>query len=179
MVFGHGKNENTETVPYRLQRVEEMSQKCWRAGRTLRRNSRSFSSRPSLSWFATQNWLDRAENASKWIKLAQADHSYRLSRKEFERYQGQWYLTLNKSGKNAPMRLRSDFRAAVTIKNRLHRESGEERAEPIPFQQHQRWHPSSSNDSWWKLGPRPKAGGAHEFESFFQLFVAVGFVYSW
>ena len=82
-------------------------------------------------------------------KLAQVDHSYRLSREEFKRYQGQRYLTLNKSGKNAPMWLRSDFRAAVTIKNRLHRESGEERAEPIPFQQHQRWHPSSSNDSWW------------------------------
>ena len=31
------------------------------------------------------------------------------------------------------MQLRSDFRAAVTIKNRLHREPGEERAEPIPF----------------------------------------------
>ena len=44
-----------------------------------------------------------------------------------------WYFTLKKSGKNAPMRLRSDFRAAVTIKNRLHRESGEERAEPILF----------------------------------------------
>ena len=69
-------------------------------------------------------------------KLPQEDHSYRLSRKKFKRYQGQWYLTLNKSGKNAPMRLRADFRAAVTIMNRLHRESGEERAEPIPFQQY-------------------------------------------
>ena len=68
-------------------------------------------------------------------KLAQEDHSHRLSRDEFKRYQKQWYLTLNKSGKNAPMRLRSDFRAAVTIMNRLHRESGEERAEPIPFHQ--------------------------------------------
>ena len=76
-------------------------------------------------------------------KLAQEDHSYRPSREEFKRYQGQWYLILNKSGKNAPMRLRSDFRAAVTIKDRLHRESGEERAEPIPFQQCQRWHLSS------------------------------------
>ena len=64
-------------------------------------------------------------------KLAQEDHSFRLSKEEFKRYQGQWYLTLNKSGKNAPMRLRSDFRATVTIKNRLFRESGEERAEPI------------------------------------------------
>ena len=39
-------------------------------------------------------------------KLAQEDHSYRPSRDEFQRYQKQWYLTLNKSGKNAPMRLR-------------------------------------------------------------------------
>ena len=82
-------------------------------------------------------------------RLAQEDHSFRLSKEEFMRYQGQWYLTLNKSGKNAPMRLGSDFRAAVTIKNRLHRDSGEERAEPIPFQQYRRWHPSSSSDSWW------------------------------
>ena len=63
-------------------------------------------------------------------KLAQEDHSYHLSREEWLRHQKHWYLTLNKSGKNAPMRLRSDFRAAVTIMNRLHRESGEERAEP-------------------------------------------------
>ena len=81
--------------------------------------------------------------------LAQEDHSCRLSREEYLRYQKHWYLTLKKSGKNAPMRLRSDFRAAVTIMNRLHRESGEERAEPIPFQQYQRWHPSSSSSSWW------------------------------
>ena len=89
------------------------------------------------------------EKCIEMDKLAQEDHSYRLSRDEFQGYQKQWYLTLNKSGKNAPMRLRSDFRAAVTIKNRLHRESGEERAEPIPVQQYQRWHPSSSSDSWW------------------------------
>ena len=82
-------------------------------------------------------------------KLAQEDHSYRLSRDEFQRYQKQWYLTLNKSCKNAPMRLRSDFRAAVTIKNSLHREPGKERAQPVPFQQYQRGHPSSSSDSWW------------------------------
>ena len=50
--------------------------------------------------------------------------------------------------KNAPMRLRPDFRAAVSLKNRLHRESGGELAEPISPQQFWRWHPSSS-DSWW------------------------------
>ena len=40
---------------------------------------------------------------------AKQDHTYHLSKEEFKRYQGQWYLTLNKSGKNAPMRLRPDF----------------------------------------------------------------------
>ena len=37
------------------QRAGEMSQK------KFRRNSRSFSSRPSESWLATKNWLDRGE----------------------------------------------------------------------------------------------------------------------
>ena len=49
-------------------------------------------------------------------ELAKQDYTYRLSEEEFKRYQGQWYLTLNKSGKNAPMRLRPDFRAAVSLK---------------------------------------------------------------
>ena len=56
-------------------------------------------------------------------KLAQEDHSYRLSHEDCLTYQKHWYFTLNKSGKNAPMRPRSDFRAAVTEMNRLHRES--------------------------------------------------------
>ena len=54
---------------------------------------------------------------------------------------------LNKSDKNWVMRLRPDFRAAVSLKNRLHRESGEEIAEPISAQQFWRWH-SPSSDSW-------------------------------
>ena len=89
-------------------------------------------------------------SASKWINWhRKTNHSYRLSHEGHLRYQKHWCLTLNKSGKNAPMSLRSDFRAAVTTMNHLHRESGEERAEPIPVQQYQRWHPSSSSSSWW------------------------------
>ena len=57
-------------------------------------------------------------------KFAQKDHTYRLTpekRKDTKkRYQGQWYLTLNKAGKHKPMKLRSDFQAAVSMKNRLH-----------------------------------------------------------
>ena len=80
-------------------------------------------------------------------ELAQGDHTYRLPTKEFKRYQGQWFLTL-KSGKNALVRLRPDFRAAVPLKNRLYRESGEEIAEPISPAHYRRWH-SSSSASWW------------------------------
>ena len=55
------QNWRTERVLYRFQRVEEMSIKSWRSRRTLPRNSRSFSKRSSLSWIATQNWLERAK----------------------------------------------------------------------------------------------------------------------
>ena len=82
-------------------------------------------------------------------ELEKEDHTYHLSPEEFTRYQGQWYLTVNKSGKNGPMKLRSDFRAAVSIKNRLHRESGEQFEEPTAPEQYRRWHPSSSTS--WEL----------------------------
>ena len=63
--------------------------------------------------------------------------------------------------KNAPMRLRSDFRTAVTLMNRRHRESREEPPEPIPFHQYQKsggYPSSSSKSSWWQW---EKTGGAH------------------
>ena len=58
------------------------------------------------------------------------------------------------------MKLRSDFREALTSMHRLHRESGEERPEPIPFYQGGIRRP---------LLPVPhggsgmKTGGAHNF----------------
>ena len=64
-------------------------------------------------------------------ELAKENRTYHLSTEEFKRYQGQGYLTLNKSGKNESMRLRPDFRAAVSLENRLHHASGEQLAEPI------------------------------------------------
>ena len=74
-------------------------------------------------------------------ELAKEDHTHHLTPEEQRRYQGQWYLTLNKSGKNGLMKLRSDFRCAVSIKNRLHRESGEKVEEPISPEQYRKWHP--------------------------------------
>ena len=94
-------------------------------------------------------------------KLAQENHSYCPSSEEYERYRKNWFISLNRSGKNAPMRLRSVFRTAVTIKNRLHRESGEERPESIPSHHYQRWQSSSSSSLHGGSGI--KTGGAHNF----------------
>ena len=82
-------------------------------------------------------------------KLAQEDHSYRLSYEEYERYQKHWYLTLNKSGKNAPMRHRSDFR------NRSHNN------EPSPLRIRRRT--SRTNLPVLHGGIVKKTGGAHNF----------------
>ena len=88
------------------------------------------------------------QKCKEWDGLAKEDHTYHLTPEEKKRYQGQWYLTLNKAGKNWPMKLRSDFRAAVSMKNRLHHESGEQVEERLHPNQQRRWH-SSSSASWW------------------------------
>ena len=55
------------------------------------------------------------EQMCKWMdELAKEDNTYHPTPEEYRRYQGQWYLTLNKSGKNGPMKLRSHFRVAVS-----------------------------------------------------------------
>ena len=109
-----------------------------------------------------------------WDELAKEDHAYKLTPEEKRKYKGQWYLTLNKEGKNGPMKRRSDYRAYVMMKNRLHHESGEPIEEVIhPGQQrriqqgqevfsedyfsnarvdrHTGWEywPSSPSSSWW------------------------------
>ena len=71
--------------------------------------------RNSIPWPMTRNEIQH-------IVIRNSDHSYRLSKEVFKRFQGQWYISLK--GRNAPMKLRSDFREALTKKHRLHRESG-------------------------------------------------------
>ena len=88
------------------------------------------------------------QKCKEWDELAKEDHTYHLTPEEKKRYKGQWHLTLNKEGKNGPMKLRSDFRAAVLMKNRLHHESGEQIEERLHPDQQRRWH-SSSSTSWW------------------------------
>ena len=76
------------------------------------------------------------QKCKEWDELAKEDHTHKLTPEEKRRYKGHWYLTLNKTGKNGPMKLRSDYRAAVKMKKRLHYELGEPIEEPIhPGQQ--------------------------------------------
>ena len=55
----------------------------------------------------------------EWDELAKEDHTYKLTPEERRRYKGQWYLTLNKAGKNGPMKLRSVYRAVVNDEESL------------------------------------------------------------
>ena len=91
-------------------------------------------------------------SASRWTNLHRKTtpvaHPLRSSRD----FRKTGLSHLNKSGRNAPMKLRSDFREGLTEMHRLHCESGEERPEPIPFCQYQIWYSSSSSSStsWWQ-----------------------------
>ena len=71
------------------------------------------------------------QKCKEWDELAQEDHTYHLTPEEYRRYQGHWCLTLNKAGTHGLMKLRSDFRAAISMKNRL------PHAQPHPNQAHQ------------------------------------------
>ena len=83
----------------------------------FQRDSENRDSQPKIGW--------TEEKCIAMDKLAQEDHSYCPSSEEREGYKQNWKISLNKSGRNAPMKFRSDFREAVTIMNRLHCESGE------------------------------------------------------
>ena len=112
-----------------------------------------------LTFRDSQLRIDRTEGICiQMDEVAQKDFTCRMSSDEYMRYKKNWWISLNTSGRNAPMKLRSDFSEALTKMHRLHRESGDERLAPIPFWQYQQWHPSSSssstswwqwNDSWW------------------------------
>ena len=49
------------------------------------------------------------EKCIEMDELAQENHSYCPSSEVFERYNKNGFITLNKSGRNAPMKRRSDF----------------------------------------------------------------------
>ena len=49
------------------------------------------------------------EKCIEMDELAQKDFTFRPSSEEFERHKKTWSISLNTIGRNAPMKLRSDF----------------------------------------------------------------------
>ena len=62
------------------------------------------------------NHVQESDGQNKSAK--KVDHTYKLTPEEYRRYKGQRYLILNKAGKNGRLKLRSDYGAAVMMKNR-------------------------------------------------------------
>ena len=76
--------------------------------------------------FQTQVVIDRS-NPRAWDVLADEDHTYHLSEKEYFYYKNKWWLHSNKSCSDTlPLRKRSDFKQALSTLERLHQEAGEE-----------------------------------------------------
>ena len=74
--------------------------------------------------------------------FAKEDHTYHLTPEEQRRYQGQWYLTLNKSGKNGLMKLRCLYQKSSLAK----------KLKSIFLQnQYRRWHPFQAHRSGTSL----------------------------
>ena len=115
------------------------------------RNSRSLSERYK-NILIRNSKIGRSEaKCIEMDEVAQKDFTYHLSSEEYERCKKTWSISLNTSGRNEPMKLRSDFSEALTKMHRLHRPSGEVRLAPVLFYQYQTWHSSSSSSStsWW------------------------------
>ena len=113
------------------------------------RNSRSLSERFKISWFATQNWLDRGEVHQDGRVGTERFHLSPINWGVWEIQEKLIYLAEHIWPKCTD---ETDFREALSNMHRLHRESGEERLAPIPFYQYQKLHSSSTSysTSWWQ-----------------------------
>ena len=47
-----------------------------------------------------------------WDILAEQDHTYHMSESEYFHYRQNWWISVNKSGDQGPLRKRSDFNQA-------------------------------------------------------------------
>ena len=100
-------------------------------------------------------------------KLAQDDHSYLLSKEEFQRYQKTLVSHIKQIGQECTDTTSIRLPSRSHNHDRLHRESGEERAEPFFLFNSVKDGALLPQVFLGGIGTRPKAGGAHEFNSFF------------
>ena len=84
---------------------------------------------PTRSWIpCPSDWKQsRWRSFSTMDVLADDDHIYHLSDKEYFYYRNKWWLHLNKSGSDTlPLTKRLDFKRALSTLQRLQQEAGEE-----------------------------------------------------
>ena len=92
------------------------------------------------------------EVCRRWDVLADEDHTYYLSEKEYFYYKKKWWLHLNKSGSDTLLlRNRSDFKQALSTLKRFHQEAGGDQLPPTPYWKNKQWKSASSSSStWWE-----------------------------
>ena len=92
------------------------------------------------------------EVCRRWDVLADEDHTYYLSEKEYFNFKNKWWLHLNKSGSDTlQLRKRSDFKQALSTIERLHQEDGGEQFAPTPYWKNKQWKSASNSSStWWE-----------------------------
>ena len=73
------------------------------------------------------------QKCKEWDELAKRRSYISSHSRGKKRYQGQWYLTLNKEGNNGPTKLQSDFGAAVLMKI-VHTTNQENKSKSVSIQ---------------------------------------------
>ena len=84
------------------------------------------------------------KNSTIWLGMRGRDAVRKSTLKGKEKMPRTRVSYSDKAGKNGPMKLRSDFRAPVSMKNSLHHKSGEPVEERLHPNQQRRWHSYSS-----------------------------------
>ena len=96
----------TNKTPYCPYFEKEMHQQgFWK-------NSRPLPERFNISWIATRHWTNWRSMHPDGQGRAERFLTYRMSQDEYFRYKKDWWISINTSGRNEPMKLRSDFSEA-------------------------------------------------------------------
>ena len=101
VVLGTAKLWHRSSISWPTTRGRDVSQNFDGIHDRFQRDSENRDSQLKIGW--------TEEKGIEMDELAQENHSYCPSSKEYERCMENWYISLNKSGRNAPMKLRSDF----------------------------------------------------------------------
>ena len=157
------QNWSTERVPYRPQRVEEMLRKSWRPRRTLHRNSRSFSKETKSIVNRNSKLAVPSRSASRWTMWHRRTTPTVYPKRNFR------YITnsgISHWTNRARIR-RCDFDQTFELQSQSR--TSIETCRTYSFFNCIKDGTFLPQVLHGGIGTRPKAGGAHEFNSFFKI----------